>query len=90
MTEAHNLYYEVPGAGGDNDPYANSASALHAAREIAEHYPDAFVEVTRKSDHVVLFRHDGIDRAPDSNGLCDGFVAERSFNCPHCVEHFTA
>lgn len=57
--EQHNLYFEVPGAGGGNEPFANRASALREARSIAKSYPDAYVQVTRRSDHAVAFTHDG-------------------------------
>jgi hypothetical protein len=54
-----NVYYEIPCAGGGNERYANRASALAAAKSIAGHYADAYVQATRVADGYVVFTHDG-------------------------------
>jgi hypothetical protein len=57
--DQHNVYYEIPGAGGGNVEYANRASAVAEAKRIAEHYPDSYVEARRVVDQHLSYRHNG-------------------------------
>jgi len=40
----HNIYYEIPGAGGGNDQYQTRQEAKKAFEDIVTSYPDCYCE----------------------------------------------